>query len=391
MKNKYWILYISLTFILFSCTQEEDRFNLSVEIKGMPEESVILEEVGYKETQRIDSTKADANGHFVLSGIYKEPSLCRLRIGDEFILLVIDGKQINIKGDWKDLQSYTTPNSPGSASLTNFYKHYVVAIKDILALQMVTDSMNNNNVSDSVLMPVRQTLDAKTLVLNNFIKNYADSTQSLPVALFAASKFLSETEELDYLKKFAAKLPQRFQQTNLTLAFQERLKTALANEPQMTGPSIGSIAPDFTLTSIDNKSISLRDFRGKYVLIDFWASWCVPCRGENPNVVAAYKEFKDKNFTVLGVSLDSDKNKWQQAVTMDSLLWQHVSELRGWESTVAMVYGVRSIPSNFLIDPSGKIIAMNLRGGDLIKTLSSELNHSSDLATNNSNVKALTK
>jgi len=390
MKNNYWVLFIALSFGLLSCTHDEKHFKLEADIKGMHGEPVILEEVGYSETQRIDSTRADEKGHFVVSGIYKEPSLCRIRIGDQFILVVIDGEQINIQGNWDDLQGYTSNNSAGSNSLAGFYKNYVIAIKDILALQIVTDSMNNADVPDSVLTPVKKDLEAKTVVLNTFIRSYADTTKSLPVALFAASKFLSDAGELDYLQKFASNLSRRFQPTSLSMEFQERVKNVVANEqPKITTPNIGSVAPDFTLTSIDNKSISLRDFRGKYVLVDFWASWCAPCRGENPNVVAAYKEFKDKNFTVLGVSLDSDKEKWQQAVTNDGLTWQHVSELNGWESTVATVYGVRSIPSNFLIDPAGKIVAMNLRGDDLKRTLSERLSPVSELAVNDKKGKAV--
>lgn len=382
MRNKNLILFVLFSLGLLSCSHDEKRFRLEASIKGMPEGSVILEEISYNETLRIDSAHTDGNGHFVLSGVYKEPILSRLRIGNQFMLLVIDGEKINIKGSWNDLQSYTATNSPGSTSLANFYKNYVFAIKDILALQMVTDSMNNMNASDSVLMPVKKELQEKAMVLNKFIKNYADTTKSLPVALFAASKFLSEAGELDYLKKFADKLPQRFQETSLSMEFQRKVKTALDKEPKESGPVVGSVAPDFTLTSIDDKTVALRDFRGKYVLIDFWASWCAPCRGENPNVLAAYNEFKGKNFTVLGISLDNDKDKWKDAVTKDGLIWQHVSELRGWESTVAAVYGVRSIPSNFLVDPAGKIIAMNLRGDDLVRTLTDKLNQAPDLATN---------
>ncbi len=117
------------------------------------------------------------------------------------------------------------------------------------------------------------------------------------------------------------------------------------------------------------------------MLIDFWASWCPPCRAENPNVVAAYKKYKDKNFTVLGVSLDNDRDKWKQAIEKDGLNWTQVSDLKGWDSETAAMYGVQSIPANFLLDPSGKIIATNLRGDDLDRVLNSKLTTPSNAIT----------
>ena len=135
------------------------------------------------------------------------------------------------------------------------------------------------------------------------------------------------------------------------------------------GPSVGEEAPDIVLQDTTGAETALSSLKGKYVLVDFWASWCGPCRRENPNVVKVYNEFKSKGFTIYGVSLDNNRNKWLAAIDKDQLSWYHVSDLKGWGSDGAARYNVRSIPSTYLIDPEGKIIAKNLRGAQLEQTL----------------------
>jgi peroxiredoxin len=140
---------------------------------------------------------------------------------------------------------------------------------------------------------------------------------------------------------------------------------------------IGAEAPLFTSSDTAGRPVNLKDFRGKYVLLDFWASWCGPCREENPNVVKAYAQFRDKNFTVLGVSLDQENkhDAWVKAINDDGLRWNHVSDLKFWNSAVAKLYSIRSIPQNFLLDPNGKIVAANLRGEELFKKLQELILH----------------
>jgi thiol-disulfide isomerase/thioredoxin len=162
--------------------------------------------------------------------------------------------------------------------------------------------------------------------------------------------------------------------------FSEKLKaTKLGNEikeriAKWKATSIGSIAPDFVQNDSTDNPVKLSDFRGKYVLIDFWASWCGPCRQENPIVVKAYHAYKDKGFTVLGVSLDNNRKKWIQAIADDKLEWTHVSDSKTFDNEAAVLYGIRAIPSNFLLDKEGKIVAKNLRGEALEQALRKYLN-----------------
>jgi TPR repeat protein/peroxiredoxin len=152
-------------------------------------------------------------------------------------------------------------------------------------------------------------------------------------------------------------------------AFQALMKGAPAQYVFLPELVLGQLAPDFTLPNVDGQLIKLSSLRGNYVLIDFWASWCGPCREENPNIVRAYSQYKDKGLKVLSVSLDNDKDRWRNAIAKDNLTWHHVSDLQGWNSPVAKLYNVLAIPQNFLIDKDGRLIAIDLHGETLLKKL----------------------
>ena len=201
------------------------------------------------------------------------------------------------------------------------------------------------------------------LILRSFISKKPNSY----ISLLALNELANpeSSVEISILVSLYNNLSEEMKKTDLG----EYLGNQILKESRT---AIGAVAPDFTQNDPNGKPIKLSDFRGKYVLIDFWASWCGPCRQENPNVVKAYNQFKNKNFEILGVSLDNPnaKTAWLNAIENDNLTWPQVSDLQGWQNKAALMYGVQSIPQNFLLDPKGVIIAKNLRGENLISTLS---------------------
>jgi peroxiredoxin len=170
------------------------------------------------------------------------------------------------------------------------------------------------------------------------------------------------------LLKLATASADKFK-THSGLAQIKSMLTVQQAPREKTYALLGQQAPEIEMNDITGSPFKLSSLKGKYVLVDFWASWCAPCRAENPNVVAAYQKYKDKNFTILGVSLDNDKANWETAIKDDKLTWNHISDLKQWESPVVAQYQFDGIPFNVLLDPQGKIVASSLRGAELEKKL----------------------
>jgi len=284
------------------------------------------------------------NGKFIIKGKMDQPTFRGLIFGNTqpMVPLFLDNSNITIKGDKNSLDRLVITGSPAHAQFAEY--------------------MNALNPYAKIFMPDAEydtsAINMVKKISESFVKKYPSSYVS-PLAiirLYQASEDGVKAEELYRL------LPQEIKETPLGGYANQQIQESKINP-------IGSVISEFTQTDPEGKAVSISSFRGKYVLIDFWASWCRPCRMENPNVVAAYNKYKDRKFTVLGVSLDQAKEAWINAIKMDNLAWNHVSDLKGWGNTVAAQFHVQSIPQNFLIDTEGRIIAKNLRGPVLDKRL----------------------
>lgn len=373
MRFRIFIL-IFLIAAASGCRNDKQRLSVIGEIEGMPQQMVRLQELGIDDKIVVlDSARTNEKGHFELKATTLEPGIYQVIFEQgKFLLLSSDGgATIKVTGNWQDLNDYKVSGSAPSASLAGFIKVINEHMRDINTLGIIMDSMRVQG-NDSLLASARNELSANQAQLTAYIEQYADTTVYLPNALFAV-RILNPIVEKDYITAFSQSLERRFPNQPQAQDFNRRYAQFLAQQQQMNapagGPEVGAPATEIALPQPNGETFKLSSLKGKYVLVDFWASWCPPCRAENPNIVAAYQQYKNKNFDILGVSLDDDKEAWQAAIQKDHLTWHHVSDLKRWESAAARAYNVQGIPTNFLIDPNGVIVARDLRGKALQQKL----------------------
>ena len=376
MKRTLTIIAISLAIL--SCKNEtvKGKFTVSGEIKNVADQQVFLEQIYFSQKNpEVLDTAQIKNGKFELSAIAQEEGLYRLRLekNEAGFFFINDKPHINLKGDVKDTSlNGATFNSPANATLKSLFTDIESRSKIAMAISSKMETLKTDKANDSLVAIETLKLKEQEELFKTFILKFIDTTSDPVVALFARGY----TRNIDpaLLKNIIPNLQKRFPNhqgiASLVSQYNQMIDQQKQQQDVKPGaPQVGSIAPDITMNDVNGKPFSLSQLKGKYVLVDFWASWCGPCRGENPNVVAAYNKYKDKNFTVLGVSLDEEKSKWLAAIKDDHLVWAQVSDLKGWGSVATSLYGFDSIPYNVLIDPQGKIIATLLRGEELEEKL----------------------
>ena len=377
---------ILLGLLLFagivSCSdkKEKGKFIVKGELKNADNQKIYLEQLFFsqKDPQVLDTGEIK-DGKFEVSSKGNEEGLYRLRFEKQETgyIFINDKPDILFKADVKDM-SLNGPdfNTPANHTFKTFLLSVDVKQKNMTLLSAEIDTLQKSKSNDSIVIVKIDLLNKEGLNFKQFIVKSIDTASDPVVAMFALgyTRGIAPEELKTVVPNLAKRFPAHEGVKTIITQYNEMMvkKDTPANDkpsPKNGKPTVGNLAPDFTMMDTEGKSFSQSSLQGKYVLVDFWASWCGPCRGENPNVVANYNKYKTKNFTILGISLDEDKTKWLEAIKKDNLTWKHVSDLKGWNNATVAMYGFDGIPYNVLIDPSGKIIATELRGEGLGKKL----------------------
>lgn len=361
---KYYIAILIIFFSLSGKGQGKDRpFLINGQFRNLSHTTVFLE-YSFAGKTKVDSVKADANGQFSFKGNVPEPLLANLTFKHHFSVyqFFLENTIYTLNGDLSGIVKTQIKAGPEQ----EVYSKYSILLSEL------------NRFSKDMQMPIHYNLKRKdTSGLNSFVYAstllWRDSLIKRQVDFVSANP--SSAVSLYVMKRLTGSDTPASTLDSLMRLIE---KTSAAHYP--SAPEIrkiinsrfnivlGSKAPDFSQPDTSGKQVSLSHLRGRYVLLDFWASWCAPCRKENPNVLKVYNQYKNANFTVLAVSIDVNRGQWIKAVLQDNLPWNQLSDLKA-KNEASKLYGVTGLPMNFLIDPKGKIIGMNLRGSELEKAV----------------------
>ncbi len=360
MRKLTW-LFLIIVVVIGACKSKDD-FTIAGKFEhATPQSKVYLFALTKTKAEPIDSTVLSENGEFKFTKSTKAVDFFKVAVDqNEYVVIAQNGDKINLSADLSDkTMAYNVSGAMEADKLQelNTYRNqYNVKMAEIQASfdkQVEASPDKREMIADQLRPQLIKVSDDMV----KFILKFANDNPEALTSFYA----MNSLNPVDYEKEFMAytdKIKSKFNDNQVVTDFLVRMA-------KLKSVQVGQDAPEFKIETIDGKPLSLSDFKGKFVLIDFWASWCMPCRQENPNLVKAYNTYKDKNFTILGISLDKDPNAWAQAVAADKLTWTHAGELNDFEGATVRLYQIEAIPSSFLIDPTGKIIAKNLRGEEL--------------------------
>jgi peroxiredoxin len=356
MRNVIAIFVLAL--LVFSCQMAKDEYSIKGTIDGVETGKIYLLKIVEGQPQSIDTADI-VGGKFNFKGKIEIPDLRLLRLNEQDYLapFFLDNSGITVTAKKDSLRNARYKGSPTQDVFQIYMSEVEKLNKDMMALQAkFQNAMATGNTAEAE----KAKIDGQAMQDNNlyFTKNFVKEHKNSVVAGYITLAMLAgqiDGAELDSIVgRFSPEISASEYVVKLKEVIQEQKKTA-----------VGVAAPDFTMNDPDGKPVQLSSLRGKVVMIDFWASWCAPCRQENPNVVKLYNQYHAKGFEIIGVSLDKEKENWIKAIKDDQLSWIHVSDLQYWQNAVARQYGVNAIPQTYLLDKEGKIIAKGLRSEQL--------------------------
>ena len=382
MIRKITALFI-LAILFAGCGDK--KFTISGKLDGAsPDTYIYLDQLGGMNLEPYDSVIISDNGSFEFSGEIEYPEFFLLRITESNFLttLIEPGEKMALKAD-ADSISFTAEveGSPGTSKMIEYDLRLQEAMRELQKLGEIYEG----NINSPDLEQIMTELDTKAQgILNNmneYTRNFIDENIESMVSLIALYKqitpqvyILNIDKDLDYYKRVDSTLFALFPDSEPVKTLHSQMVTLVANldaeAARAAKTGIGAIAPEIALPNPEGDTIKLSSTRGEYVLLDFWAAWCAPCRTENPHLAELYKKYNPKGFEIYQVSLDQTREAWLNGIREDKIGdWIHVSDLKYWSSSVVPLYGIESIPANYLLDIEGKIIANNLRGEVLTKKL----------------------